>query len=199
MELNGGEEENTVIVDELLRPVLSKSKDHKYVDFGDQWRIGARGAGPQNATNVGKWFYEHSEEELHWFDWLEGQPDDYIEQEASVAYVRENWFTYVTYKWIDYLWSLPYLLLTYLLRLLLHLPYLYLYLCYLTYICERPTSPDYQWNSAKVSTSQRTVFVTFVSPICHFFMSVPFVSLLYPHKLCGTISVPSVYKSNIKL
>jgi len=72
-------------------------------NYGDQWWIGATVDGPHGDHNWGHWTWDHNGEDVTWFDWMEGEPNDWQRHQRCLTYLKDqDIFGYGTYHWNDW-------------------------------------------------------------------------------------------------
>merc|ERR1719508_645688 len=84
---------NHWIVDKLLA---------KAPNYGVQYWLGARDHGHHDAHRPGDWIWENRNTSVQWFDWGEGEPNNWNGQNCLTYLLYENIFGYKDFKWNDW-------------------------------------------------------------------------------------------------
>jgi len=115
-ELEDGADDNYWVVNKLwhlhnqfrkFESVPSKENNlGDHTDYGDQFWIGARSYTKHDVHNPGAWIWENLNTSVTWFNWEDGQPNDWHRQQC-MTFVRHD-FTNgngdvvdFTYNWND--------------------------------------------------------------------------------------------------
>merc|ERR1712141_278753 len=103
-EPDAGPEDNYFIVNQLLARRSEKAEkfgeELEGPHWDDEWWIGAKSYTKHNDHAPGDWIWETLNTTVEWFDWAEGQPNDYHRQQC-MSYVRWSYFGEDTYQWND--------------------------------------------------------------------------------------------------
>jgi len=70
--------------------------------FGDQWWLGAKVNGPHGDHNWGNWQWEHSGAAVAWYDWMDGEPNDWNSQDCLTYLRYDFWNGDGYYQWNDW-------------------------------------------------------------------------------------------------
>lgn len=105
-EVEHGPRDNYWIVSVLVAIHEAGNKDNggqtKIPFLDDQWWIGARSYEHHDEHQPGVWRWDNTNATVEWFDWADGQPNDW-RQEQCLTFIR---FTDIwgrdTYKWNDW-------------------------------------------------------------------------------------------------
>jgi len=71
-------------------------------NFQDQWWIGATVHGPHGDHNQGNWLWDHGNKTVTWFDWYDGEPNDWHSQDCLTYLKDQDIFGYGVYHWNDW-------------------------------------------------------------------------------------------------
>merc|ERR1719391_657405 len=70
--------------------------------YDDQWWIGAECNGPHNENNWGNWVWDHSNTSVTWFDWMNGEPNNWHQQRCLTYLKDQDIFGFGVYHWNDW-------------------------------------------------------------------------------------------------
>jgi len=98
-------EENYWVVGKLIEKMTEEGKlvegELDGPHWEDQWWIGAKSYTKHNDHNPGEWIWEATNTTVEWFDWAEGEPNDYHRQQC-MSYLRYTYFGNPTFQWNDW-------------------------------------------------------------------------------------------------
>lgn len=71
--------------------------------YDDQFWIGAKTIGHHDTHQPGVWTWEHWNTTVEWFDWADGEPNDWQYRQQCLTFQRfQDRFGFVNYKWNDW-------------------------------------------------------------------------------------------------
>jgi len=107
-QIEGAPEENYWIVDKLIgllpnkgAPKYSGQEELDGPHWDYQYWIGAKSYTKHNDHNPGEWVWEATNTTVEWFDWAEGEPNDYHRQQC-MSYLLYTYFGNPTFQWNDW-------------------------------------------------------------------------------------------------
>jgi len=72
-------------------------------NYDDQWWIGATVDGPHGDHNWGHWTWDHNGNDVTWYDWMDGEPNDWQHEQGCLTFLKDqDLFGYGTYHWNDW-------------------------------------------------------------------------------------------------
>merc|ERR1711976_382534 len=71
-------------------------------NFQDQWWIGATVQGHHDDHHFGNWTWDHNGVSLDWFDFYDGEPNDWHSQNCLTYLKDQDIFGYGVYHWNDW-------------------------------------------------------------------------------------------------
>jgi len=70
--------------------------------WGFQWWIGATCYGRHSEHNWGNWTWDHDNEQVQWFDWMNGEPNDFDSQDCMTYLKNQDPFGNGVWHWNDW-------------------------------------------------------------------------------------------------
>jgi hypothetical protein len=71
--------------------------------YGDQWWLGSTVHGRHDEHNWGNWTWDHSGSELTWYDWMDGEPNNWEHHQQCLTMLKlQDIFGYGVWHWNDW-------------------------------------------------------------------------------------------------
>merc|ERR1712000_135996 len=86
----------------LLEDLVEHEEGWHGHNYDDQWWIGATVQGEHGDHNWGNWVWDHSNTSVDWYDWLEGEPNDWHGQNCLTYLFEHHEHGWGSYGWNDW-------------------------------------------------------------------------------------------------